>query len=208
MTSCKDFVWVTKLNDDVDKRFVWVTQPGTEKNNDYEQRFIATNGPSSESLTRLQNGYLSAMAVLEERNRALQQELDNAQEIANGRMALANFNATQRISSLEDEVAILELELNAARSKPSPWRAEIAQLYAALAAKNTTIDEKNNRIVQIERTNRRMQEELLAERRRNGGTGGIDVSTSNSGPSRTMHPSQKKRKHNDLVQEGGGLENA
>jgi chromosome segregation ATPase len=168
---------------------------------------VVTNGTYSEALTRLQSGYLRAIAVLEEHNKALQQELNIAHETASGRLALANFNATQRISSLEDENAILQLELDAALSKPNPLRAKISQLYTALAAKNTTIEEKNSRIVHIERTNRRLQEELVAERQRNRNTTGIRVGGNDDGPSRMTHLSQKKRKHTDLVHEEGSLDN-
>lgn len=119
----------------------------------------ATNGTRSESLTRLQDGYLKAIAALEDRNESLQQDLNIAQPYC--------ANTAQRATYFEQQNGYLQLELGAARATPDARKAHIVQLEATLAAKNTRIKEKNSQIIRLEQNNRRLEEELKAERSKN-----------------------------------------
>ncbi|OAK98403.1 hypothetical protein IQ06DRAFT_350097 [Phaeosphaeriaceae sp. SRC1lsM3a] len=121
-----------------------------ETNHDYNdgnQPAAGTNGTYSESLMRLQTGYLHAISVLEDRNkqdRKLERQKNNL-ELQNNR---------------------LEAELRAARLWPHTHKKTQRDLELSIAKKNETIKEKNSKINKIEARNYRLEEELRLERKK------------------------------------------
>jgi chromosome segregation ATPase len=122
------------------------------------------NGPVSESLTRLQNGYLHVISVLDKRIDTLQEELNTARMKLNERNALSTTEATQRIAQLEAANEVLQLELEAARAQQKAWVAEIRGLKVSLETKTVVIKDSNRRILRLEQANRRLEEELKAKK--------------------------------------------
>lgn len=104
-----------------------------------------SNGTYSESLTRLQTGYLHAIGVLEERLKRQQQELD---------FAHADL---QHMDFLKHQNRQLTLDLNASRSLAQEMRS--APLEKKLAEKNATLKVKNKKIADLEQTIRCHQAE-------------------------------------------------
>jgi chromosome segregation ATPase len=123
-----------------------------------------TNGPLSESLTRLQNGYLHAISILDKRIDTLQQELVIARTKPVEGNALATAEATQRIAQHEAENKVLQLELEAARAQQNAWTAEIRGLKVTLETKTAVIKDNTSRILHLEQANRRLEEELTAKK--------------------------------------------
>jgi chromosome segregation ATPase len=122
-----------------------------------EQR--ATNGTRSESLTRLQDGYLKVISALEDHNESLQQDVNIAQAYA--------VNRAQRAAYFEQQNRYLQLELEAARANPDVSKSNLVQLETTLTAKNTRLKEKNTQIMHLEQANRDLKEELKAEKMKN-----------------------------------------
>jgi chromosome segregation ATPase len=122
------------------------------------------NGPVSESLTRLQNGYLHVISVLDKRIDTLQEELNTARMKLNERNALSTTEATQRIAQLEAANEVLQLELEAARAQQKAWVAEIRGLKVSLETKTVVIKDNNRRILRLEQASRRLEEELKAKK--------------------------------------------
>ena len=159
-----------------ERRFVWVSQPTTNSTDEYKQPPVASNGTHSESLTRLQNGYLRAISNLETQNKVLQQQLDKAratqgtQNVQAQAQAQAHGHCAQRIANLRERVNLLQREVNILRSQPSTnGKEHIRPLELKLAEKNEKIKEKNNLVLQKEETIRWLREELKAERMRHAG---------------------------------------
>jgi chromosome segregation ATPase len=125
-------------------------------------------------------------------------------------------NTTQRLSYLESQNDHLYLELEAARSKPTELKVQIHLLETNLAKKNTTIKEKNSRVLHIEQANRRLEAELKEERRKIRDAemaaaaatakvraeATIKMEVNGGWPERERKPAQKKRKRVNFVREG------
>jgi chromosome segregation ATPase len=122
-----------------------------------EQR--ATNGTRSEPLTRLQDGYLKAISALEDRNESLKQDVNVAQTYA--------VNVAQRAAYFEQQNGYLQLKLESARDNPNTRTASFVQLETTLADKNRRLKEKNTQIMHLEQANRKLGEELKAEKIKN-----------------------------------------
>ncbi|KAF1916818.1 hypothetical protein BDU57DRAFT_245406 [Ampelomyces quisqualis] len=212
-------------NEDADENFIPFTESPSnsddhshgfhesDQNDDYhdgKQPPAVPNGTYSESLTRLQNGYRTAISALEAQIEALKQDLAAAHSHP------IDANTTQHLSDLESENDRLRLELHAARSKPAELKVHIVQLQASLAKKNTTIKEKNSRILHIEQANRRLEVELKAARKNTkdaemvaaaamGNTRASEMNRMEAyggWPERATNPVQKKRKRIDFAKEG------
>jgi hypothetical protein len=115
------------------------------------QREPQSNGTYSESLTRLQAGYLHAISVLDERLMRQQQELD---------LAHADL---QHMDFLQHQNKQLTLDLNASRSVAQEMRS--APLEKKLAEKNAILKDKNKKIFDLEQTIGRLQNELYQPKR-------------------------------------------
>lgn len=131
--------------------------------NDGDQLPAAPNGTYSESLTRLQNGYLHAISTLEYRNNALQYELNDLRS----RHDQVNIPLTRRLAYEEQRNVKLEAELRAARLWPPTHKKTLRDLELTLAKKNATIKEKNSKINEVEAKNSRLVQELRSEKKKN-----------------------------------------
>jgi chromosome segregation ATPase len=181
-----------------DRRFIWVSQPNsdakyftsyTDNNCDQDQPPEQTNGTLSESLTRLQSGFLRCIANLEERNIALQEKIERVRMAPDNWEDKIDLQSSQRICILEEHIAALQQQLDETRARPNSWKAQLTQLNETLATKNKAIKEKNLKIIEIEQRNAQLQRDL-AEARKNSGA--------NMEASRKMSTSQMKRKHGDF----------
>lgn len=196
--------------------------------NDGNQPQASTNGTYSESLTRLQTGFLHAISVLEERNKALQNEVNDLRS----RQDKINQPMARRLASVEQRNDKLEAELRAARMWPYTHKETQRNLELTLAKKNETIKEKNSKINDMEARIRGLEQELISERKKNkrlSAPGGMQnkvhvptkKSTGTSGGTMTLeirdrrdslkaeelteYPAMKKRKHEES--KSGGSEN-
>ncbi|KAH7075619.1 hypothetical protein BKA63DRAFT_511925 [Paraphoma chrysanthemicola] len=124
-----------------------------------------SNGTYSESLTRLQTGYLHAISTLEERIADLQHDLANAHlhhENCNGRVSQ---DTAQRITYLDNENEYLRSELDAQKTQANAYRAELRGLKVTLETKNAVRKEQVSKILYLEQENRRLKEGNGAGRR-------------------------------------------
>jgi len=148
-----------------------VSQPTTNGTDEYKQPPVTTNGTHSETLTRLQDGYLRAIANLETQNKVLQQQLDKVRATQGTQnvqaQAQAHGHCAERIAILEERVNLRQRELNNLRSQPQDWKEHLGSLEVKLVEKDEKIKQKNSQVLQQEETIRRLQEELKAERKRN-----------------------------------------
>jgi hypothetical protein len=160
-------------------------EPSGDENSDYEDPPAATNGIRSESLTRLQSGFLHAISILDARNTSLLHELETAR---------ANTSS-------------LSLGGQSAGGSPRSSRIEIARLTASLIAKNKTIKERNSTIFRLERMIGSLRADLAAERRKNETSLVLRTDGGARTPSEVTNMAQKKRKHADIKVKGGDEEN-
>jgi len=116
-----------------------------------------SNGTYSESLTRLQNTYLHAMGVLDERIMRLQQEVEMARPYV------------QQTTFLQQQNKQLTLELNASRMINQEMRSK--PLEKKLAEKNAILKDKNKKIINLEQTIRSLQTKLDQPKREPLGVG-------------------------------------
>ncbi|KAF2829671.1 hypothetical protein CC86DRAFT_464193 [Ophiobolus disseminans] len=191
-----------------ERRFVWVSQPAINGTDTYEQPPRTSNDTHSESLTRLQTGYLRAIAALEARNSALGKELHNGRIAQRHTNDLANIHIAQQaaqlhlgaqkhIAQLQERNNVLSRELNVLRSRPSVPRVNNSQrafFDEELAKKNKRIQDKNTRIIQLEDANRQLQNQLIAERKRNQNVGASATSGMAGATRRNGNPSHTQRR--------------
>lgn len=204
-----------------------------DHNGEYDngnQPWASTNGSYSESLTRLQNGFLHAISVLEDRNKALQNEVNDLRS----RQDRINQPIARRLASVEQRNEKLEAELRAARMWPYTHKETLRNLELTLAKKNETIKEKNSKINDMEARNRGLEQELNSERKKNrklgttiemqnrahvaskrsngtiGGTTTLairDRRDTVKAEDSTAYPATKKRKHEESTGTMGGSDN-
>lgn len=152
-----------------EKRFIWVTQPTVNGTDTYQQSAPMSNGTQSETLTRLQTGYLRAIFALETRIKSLQQDLNIARASQGYQNLQGSKEAAQRISNLEERNDLLQRDLNIARARPEAVKQDICYLETQLTAKNYKIKEKNTQVLERDQTIRTLQQQLKQEQKKRTG---------------------------------------
>ncbi|KAH7090515.1 hypothetical protein FB567DRAFT_293704 [Paraphoma chrysanthemicola] len=165
-----------------------------------------SNGTYSESLTRLQNGYLHAISTLEGHITDLQRDLAKANthnENCDGR---TSQDTARRITELDNENEYLRLELDAQKTKANAYRAELRGLNVTLETKNAVRRQHVSKILHLEQENRRLKEEIRAGRRtgtRMGSESAMRGEMGRGGGGRTEGGAEEMRKRKRLDNDGG-----
>jgi hypothetical protein len=123
-----------------------------------------------------------------------------------GKNTLAD--STGRMGRLEDQyTASSPSGGQAAKKLTHLLKIEIARLKTSLTVKNNAIKEKNSALFLAEQTKHQLQENLVAEMKKNKSSARLGMGGSVSGSSKATHPAQKKRRHADIKGEGGDEDN-